>query len=36
MGKTEQREPESGLTVLLLHLLKWQFQPKRRGLRATQ
>ncbi len=30
MGKTEQRELESRLTVLLLHLLKWQFQPKRR------
>lgn len=31
MGKTEQRELENRLTVLLLHLLKWQFQPTRRG-----
>lgn len=31
MGRTEQRELESRLTVLLLHLLKWQFQPTRRG-----
>ncbi len=31
MGKTEKRELVSRLTVLLLHLLKWQFQPVRRG-----
>ena len=31
MGKTEKRELVSRLTVLLLHLLKWQFQPARRG-----
>lgn len=31
MGKTEQRELENRLTVLLLHLLKWQYQPERRG-----
>lgn len=31
MGRTEQRELESRLTVLLLHLLKWQFQPTRRS-----
>jgi hypothetical protein len=31
MGKTEKRELISRLTVLLLHLLKWQFQPERRG-----
>ena len=31
MGKTEKRELVSRLTVLLLHLLKWQFQPERRG-----
>src|ERR1700685_2987573 len=31
MGKTEKRELVSRLTVLLLHLLKWQFQPPRRG-----
>lgn len=27
MGKTEKRELVSRLTVLLLHLLKWRFQP---------
>lgn len=27
MGRTEKRELISRLTVLLLHLLKWQFQP---------
>jgi hypothetical protein len=31
MGKTEKRVLVSRLTVLLLHLLKWQFQPDRRG-----
>jgi hypothetical protein len=31
MGKTEKRELISRLTVLLTHLLKWQFQPVRRG-----
>ena len=31
MGKTEKRELVSRLTVLLLHLLKWQFQPGHRG-----
>jgi hypothetical protein len=31
MGKTEKRELVSRLTVLLLHLLKWQFQPTHRG-----
>lgn len=31
MGKGEQRELENRLSVLLLHLLKWQFQPVRRG-----
>ncbi|GEO81480.1 hypothetical protein ROR02_16110 [Pararhodospirillum oryzae] len=31
MGRTEQRELESRLTVLLLHLLKWRFQPTHRG-----
>lgn len=33
MGKTEKRELVSRLTVLLLDLLKWQFQPKGRCLR---
>jgi len=32
MGRSEKRELVSRLTVLLLHLLKWQFQP---GLRGT-
>jgi hypothetical protein len=31
MGKTEKRALVSRLNVLLLHLLKWQFQPDRRG-----
>ena len=31
MGRTEKRELVSRLTVLMLHLLKWQFQPKKRG-----
>jgi len=37
MGKTEKRELVSRLAVLSLHLLKWRFQPERRGAswRAT-
>ena len=37
MGKTEKRELVSRLAVLLQHLLKWQYQPGRRGssLEAT-
>jgi len=31
MGKTEKRELANRLTVLLSHLLKWQYQPGRRG-----
>jgi hypothetical protein len=31
MGKTEKRELVSRHTVLLLHLLKWRFQPELRG-----
>jgi hypothetical protein len=31
MGRSEKRELVSRLTVLLLHLLKWRFQPRRRG-----
>lgn len=31
MGRSEKRELESRLTVLLLHLLKWKYQPERRG-----
>lgn len=30
-GKSEVRALESRLTVLLAHLLTWQFQPERRG-----
>jgi hypothetical protein len=32
MGKAEKRELVSRLQVLLMHLLKWQFQPERRGV----
>ena len=31
VGKSEQRELASRMTVLLMHLLKWQYQPERRG-----
>lgn len=31
MGKAEKRELASRLAVLLLHLLKWRYQPERRG-----
>lgn len=31
LGRGEKRELVSRLTVLLMHLLKWQFQPDRRG-----
>jgi len=31
VGKTEAREFESRLVVLLTHLLKWRFQADRRG-----
>jgi hypothetical protein len=31
MGKTEKRELISRLTVLVLHLLKWRFQPAKRA-----
>ncbi len=31
MGRREKRTLESRLSVLLLHLLKWKFQPERRG-----
>jgi len=31
MGRAERRELESRLEVLLMHLLKWQFQPSRRS-----
>jgi len=31
MGKSQHRALESRLEVLAMHLLKWQFQPERRG-----
>jgi len=31
MGKSEQRELENRLEVLLMHLLKWQYQPNFRS-----
>ncbi|GGD84172.1 hypothetical protein GCM10010985_43350 [Caballeronia grimmiae] len=31
VGKSEQREFASRMSVLLAHLLKWKFQPDRRG-----
>jgi hypothetical protein len=31
VGKSEQRELESRMAVLLAHLIKWQFQPDRRS-----
>ncbi|MGR9012863.1 MAG: DUF29 domain-containing protein [Gammaproteobacteria bacterium] len=31
MGRSEKRELESRLTILLLHLLKWKYQEIRRG-----
>ena len=31
IGRSEKRELESRLTILLLHLLKWKYQEVRRG-----
>ncbi|WP_052566809.1 DUF29 domain-containing protein [Candidatus Magnetobacterium casense] len=31
MGKNNKRELASRLAVLIMHLLKWQYQPKRRS-----
>ncbi len=31
MGKSQQRELESRLKILFMHLLKWQYQPAYRG-----
>ena len=31
MGRSEKRELQSRLMVLLVHLLKWHYQPTRRG-----
>lgn len=32
MGKRDRREIESRLTVLLMHLLKWKYQPNSRSI----
>lgn len=31
VGKSEQRELESRIAILLMHLLKWQYQPSHRS-----
>ncbi|MEG3863130.1 DUF29 domain-containing protein [Microcoleus sp. herbarium12] len=31
MGRSERRSLESNLVVIILHLLKWQFQPEQRS-----
>jgi hypothetical protein len=31
VGRSEKRELSSRMSVLLAHLLKWQYQPQRRG-----
>ena len=31
VGKSEQRELENRMAVLIAHLLKWQYQPTHRG-----
>lgn len=31
MGRSEKRELKSRLIVLLMHLLKWEYQPEKRG-----
>lgn len=31
MGRSEKRELRSRLTILLMHLLKWQYQPEKRS-----
>ncbi len=31
MGRSERQELVNRLTVLLAHLLKWRYQPERRG-----
>ncbi len=31
MGRSERRALEGRLTILLVHLLKWKYQPARRG-----
>jgi hypothetical protein len=36
VGKSEQRELASRMTVLLAHLLKWRFQPEHRSRSWTR
>ncbi len=36
MGKTQKRELISRLTVLMMHLLKWNYQPERRGAKLAK
>ena len=36
VGRSEERELASRLAVLLAHLLKWQYQPERRGSSWTR
>lgn len=31
MGRSDKREVYSRLKILLIHLLKWRYQPKKRG-----
>jgi hypothetical protein len=31
LGRSDRREVKSRLTVVLVHLLKWQFRPQKRG-----
>ena len=31
MGRSERRSLESNLVIIILHLLKWQFQPDQRS-----
>ncbi len=35
MGKTERREVTSRMAIVLLHLLKWTYQPERRAIRRV-
>ncbi|MBF0378002.1 MAG: DUF29 domain-containing protein [Desulfamplus sp.] len=36
VGKSEQRELANRMAVLIAHLLKWQFEPERRGASWTR
>lgn len=36
VGRSEQRELANRMAVLLAHLLKWQYQPERRGVSWTR